>query len=220
MATTSGSRGKKGDASSEVSRKTLRKTTAPMAKRAGGSGEDGKQPAAPGEAGGAPAAEGLAAESTAAAAPAEAAQADAAPQPAESAAVAETAPAPEAAPETPAASITHAAEQAAAPVAPQLQTEYAILLPPTALPVGDPNSPAPPPGKAPPGDSRSFRRFHEGVEEFVLLYRYDSLLITRSGRVGTLGTYKVVEYPHIGAAAHAYAHQCSNLTASGFRDLR
>jgi hypothetical protein len=30
----------------------------------------------------------------------------------------------------------------------------------------------------------------------------------------------MVEYPHIGAAAHAYAKECSDLTSAGYRDLR
>jgi hypothetical protein len=109
-----------------------------------------------------------------------------------------------------------AAPQASLPAA---ESEFAELLPPDAVRVRDPDSPAPPPGKAPPGDSRSLRRHHEGAEEFVLIYRHESYLITRAGKVGTQGTWTMVEYPHIGAAAHAYAQECSKLTGAGYRDL-
>ena len=112
------------------------------------------------------------------------------------------------------------AEQPSAPAPMVPASEFAELLPPQLVGQSDPQSPAPPPGKAPPGDSRSFRRIHDGVEEFVLIYRYESFLITRAGHVGMEGTWKVVEYPHIGSAAHAYAQQCSELTGAGYRDLR
>lgn len=119
---------------------------------------------------------------------------------------------------TPASTAT-VTEQEAEPSGPQ-ESEYAVLLAPTDIGDWDPERPAPPPGKAPPGDSRSFRRVREGTEEFVLIYRYGSNLMTRAGRVGTQGMWTVVEYPHIGAAAHAYAQECSNLVAAGYRDLR
>lgn len=98
--------------------------------------------------------------------------------------------------------------------------EFAELLPPRFIQKWDPNTPAPPPAKAPPGDSRSFRRRGESGEEFVLIYRAQTFLIRRAGRVGVLGTWTITDYPHVGAAAHAYAQQCSELTAAGFRDLR
>ncbi len=79
-----------------------------------------------------------------------------------------------------------------------------------------PESPASPPGIAPPGDSRSLRRGND----FVLIYRDASYLITRAGTVGTEGRWEVVEYPSQGAAAHAYAMKCSELSGEGFRDLR
>lgn len=115
-----------------------------------------------------------------------------------------------------------AAALEAAPAEP-VRTEqpvYATLLPPHAIGTWPPDSPAPPPGRVPSGDSRSLRRFHQGVQEFVLIYRYDSFLIKRAGIVGQQGTWTVVEYPHIGAAAHAYAQECSTLTGAGYYDLR
>ena len=93
-------------------------------------------------------------------------------------------------------------------------------MPPDAVAGLDPEAAAPPPGKAPPGDSRSFRRTRDGVEEFVLIYRLDSFLITRAGKVGKQGTWTVVEYPSIGSAANAYAHKGSEFTSAGYRDLR
>jgi len=98
--------------------------------------------------------------------------------------------------------------------------EFAELIPPRFIQNWDPNTPAPAPAKAPPGDSRSFRRRQDGVEEFVLIYRAQTFLVRRTGRVGVLGTWTMTEYPHVGAAAHAYAQQCSELSAAGFRDLR
>lgn len=83
-----------------------------------------------------------------------------------------------------------------------------------------PASPAPAPGIAPAGDARSLRRQRDGVEEFCLIYRRDSFLIRRQGKVGTAGQWSVTEYPSIGAAAHAYAQECSELTGEGFADLR
>jgi hypothetical protein len=95
------------------------------------------------------------------------------------------------------------------------------LLPPSALPTGDnPNASADPPGLAPPGDSRSLRRHTDGGEEFVFIYRSQAFLIQRAGKVGTTGQWSCVEYPHIGAASHAYAQECSRLTDEGYRDLR
>ncbi len=100
------------------------------------------------------------------------------------------------------------------------ENEFAVCPPPSAIGNWDPNASAPPPGKAHPGDARSFRRKGSGGEEFVLIYRNESFLIVRAGQVGTLGTWTVIEYPHIGSAAHAYAQKCSEFTDAGFRDLR
>jgi len=46
---------------------------------------------------------------------------------------------------------------------------------PRDIPSGEPNDPAPPPGRVPPGDSRSLRR----DEEFALIYRVGTYVITR-----------------------------------------
>ena len=95
------------------------------------------------------------------------------------------------------------------------------LLPPDANDRSvSPQSPAPAPGVAPAGDARSLRRHRDGVEEFCLIYRRDSFLIRRQGKVGTAGQWTVTEYPSIGSAAHAYAQECSELTGDGFADLR
>ena len=118
------------------------------------------------------------------------------------------------------------AEKAAAATAPggeqagAAEPEVEVLLPPHRIENGDPDALAPPPGKAPAGDSRSFRRYRDGVAEFVLIYRNSSFLISRAGQVGRQGTWTIVEYPTIGTAAHAYAQECSKLTAEGYRDLR
>ena len=103
---------------------------------------------------------------------------------------------------------------------PDPAAEFEALLRPTDIQRWDPGTPAAPPAKAPPGDSRSFRRRGENGEEFVLIYRSGSFLIRRAGRVGVMGTWTVTEYPNIGSAAHAYAQQCSDLVHTGFRDLR
>lgn len=98
--------------------------------------------------------------------------------------------------------------------------EFVELWPPRFIQNWDPEAKAPPPAKAPPGDSRSFRREHEGAEEFALVYRVKSFIVVRRGRVGLMGTWTVTEYPHLGSAAHAYAQISSDLTGEGFRDLR
>lgn len=64
------------------------------------------------------------------------------------------------------------------------------------------------------------RRWNDGQQEFVLIYRDDVFLITRTGVVGKEGAWTSVEYPSIGSAANAYAHKCSELTGKGFLDLR
>ncbi len=84
----------------------------------------------------------------------------------------------------------------------------------------DADATAKPPGRAPAGDARSFRRHTDAGEEFALVYRSGSYLITRRGIVGREGAWTCTEYPHQGAASHAYAHRCSELTGEGFRDLR
>ena len=116
----------------------------------------------------------------------------------------------------------HATEAVAAPTepGPEKQPVYERLLAPKDIHPGDPDANAPPPGRAPRGDSRSFRRLSDETEEFCLIYRSNSFLVTRRGPVGKQGTWDIVEYPSIGAAAHAYALKCSELSGEGFRDLR
>jgi len=111
------------------------------------------------------------------------------------------------------------APEAPAP-APSSAPATVQLLAPRLIPDDPPDTPAPPPGRAPRGDSRSFRRQGPDGEEFCLIYRYDTHLITRRGTVGVLGTYTVTQYPSHGGAAHAYAHACSDLQQEGFRDFR
>lgn len=141
-------------------------------------------------------------------------------------AAAKAEPTPSAAPPAEAAEQASGNADAPAPAgfdeAPELDADavFAELLPPEAIGTWDPDAEAPPPGKAPPGDSRSFRRSGADGDEFVLIYRSDSYLITRRGPVGRMGTWTVTEYPFVGSAAHAYAQECSDLTGAGFRDLR
>lgn len=87
---------------------------------------------------------------------------------------------------------------------------------PRDIPSGNPEDPAAPPGRVPPGDSRSLRR----GGEFALVYRAGTFVITRSGTVGTRGQWRVVEYPTSAAASHAYAKECSRFVADGFSDYR
>lgn len=99
-------------------------------------------------------------------------------------------------------------------------SEPIIVLPlmptPDAIPIGHPDDPWPPPGQVPPGDSRSLRR----GEEFALVYREGAAIVTRFGVVGRRGQWRVVEYPNIGAASHAYAKECSRWASDGFVDYR
>lgn len=87
---------------------------------------------------------------------------------------------------------------------------------PRDIPSGDPEDPAPPPGRVPPGDSRSFRR----AGEFALIYRVGTSIITRTGRVGTRGQWRVVEYPTSATASSSYAKECSRFVSEGFSDYR
>jgi len=84
----------------------------------------------------------------------------------------------------------------------------------------DANADAPPPGRAPRGDSRSFRRLGESGPEFCLIYRFENWMVERRGPVGKEGTWTFTEYPTISNAAHAYAQRSSELGAEGFRDFR
>lgn len=241
-----GSSGEQERGAPRVSRKVIGKGSAPYERKTGAEGGEEKKPGSDGEQ---TAAEGGAVESKLAAdtATSETAADPGKSEPSRASARkdaasrrearatdrAEPAPAVEPAPaEEPAAAATEAqatatgaaeaAPAAPAPTVPQAEPEdeFEALLKPKNIQPGDPDAPAPPPRKAPPGDSRSFRRYQDGVEEFVLIYRSGSFLIRRAGRVGVMGTWTITEYPHIGAAAHAYAQQCSDLVHAGFRDLR
>jgi hypothetical protein len=87
---------------------------------------------------------------------------------------------------------------------------------PREIPAGEPNDPAPAPGTVPPGDSRSLRRGNE----FALVYRVQTFVISRFGVIGTRGQWRVVEYPTSGAAGNAYAREASRFVSEGFSDYR
>jgi hypothetical protein len=87
---------------------------------------------------------------------------------------------------------------------------------PREIPDGHPDDPAPAPGVVPRGDSRSLRR----ASDFALIYRVATFVISRFGRVGTRGQWRVVEYPTSASASHAYAKECSRFVSEGFSDYR
>ncbi len=87
---------------------------------------------------------------------------------------------------------------------------------PKDIPAGDPDDPAPAPGLTPPGDSRSFRRGNQ----FALVYRVGTCVISRTGVVGRRGQWRVVEYPTSASASSSYAHECSRFVSEGFSDYR
>jgi predicted DNA-binding WGR domain protein len=90
---------------------------------------------------------------------------------------------------------------------------------PRELPAGNPDDPAAPPGYVPRGDSRSMRRRTDHYE-FALIYRIQTYVISRFGKVGTRGQWRVVEYPTSASASHAYAKECSRFVSEGFSDYR
>jgi hypothetical protein len=90
---------------------------------------------------------------------------------------------------------------------------------PRDIPGGSPDDPAPAPGRVPPGDSRSLRRSGER-QEFALIYRIATYVISRTGILGTRGQWRVVEYPTSAAASHSYAKECSRFVSEGFSDYR
>jgi hypothetical protein len=90
---------------------------------------------------------------------------------------------------------------------------------PREIPGGSPDDPASPPGRVPPGDSRSMRR-RTNHYEFALIYRVQTYVISRFGVVGTRGQWRVVEYPTSASASHAYAKECSRFVSEGFSDYR
>jgi hypothetical protein len=87
---------------------------------------------------------------------------------------------------------------------------------PKGIPGGNPTDAALPPGRVPPGDSRSLRR----AGEFALVYRIQTAVISRVGAIGTRGIWRVVDYPTSGAAGNAYAKECSRFVTDGFSDYR
>lgn len=87
---------------------------------------------------------------------------------------------------------------------------------PKDIPSGNPTDAAPPPGRVPPGDSRSLRR----ANEFALVYRVGTCVITRTGTIGTRGQWRVVEYPTSSSAGNSYAKECSRFVSEGFSDYR
>ncbi|HUJ60900.1 MAG TPA: hypothetical protein VLX92_20495 [Kofleriaceae bacterium] len=87
---------------------------------------------------------------------------------------------------------------------------------PREVPGGNPEDPAPAPGRVPPGDSRSLRC----GKDFALIYRIGTYVISRFGAVGTRGQWRVVEYPTSASASHAYAKECSRFVSEGFSDYR
>jgi hypothetical protein len=84
------------------------------------------------------------------------------------------------------------------------------------IPSGMPTDPALPPGLVPPGDSRSLRKGNE----FALVYRRATFVISRFGTIGQRGQWRVVEYPTSASASHSYAKECSRFVAEGFSDYR
>lgn len=80
---------------------------------------------------------------------------------------------------------------------------------------GEPTATEPPPGRAPAGDARSLR----SPDQFALIYRHGASVISRRGKVGERGAWRVIDYPAPTAAAHAYALECSRLIEQGFRDV-
>jgi len=87
---------------------------------------------------------------------------------------------------------------------------------PKDVPAGNPEDPAPAPGYVPPGDSRSLRRGNE----FALVYRVGTCVISRTGLLGTRGQWRVVEYPTSASAGSSYAKECSRFVSEGFSDYR
>jgi hypothetical protein len=90
---------------------------------------------------------------------------------------------------------------------------------PREIPDGHPDDPASPPGLVPRGDSRSLRKRIDR-QEFALVYRIQTYVISRVGVVGTRGQWRVVEYPTPSMASHAYAKECSRFVTEGFSDYR
>lgn len=103
------------------------------------------------------------------------------------------------------------------PQMPGAKTDAPTEMPgPKAIPEGNPTDAAPPPGAVPRGDSRSLRK----GDEFALVYRRGTAVISRFGTVGQRGQWRVVEYPTSSSASNAYAKECSRFVGDGFSDYR
>lgn len=87
---------------------------------------------------------------------------------------------------------------------------------PRDLPGGNVTDAALPPGRVPAGDSRSLRKDNE----FALIYRIGTAVITRFGIVGQRGQWRVVEYPTPASASNSYAKEVSRFVGEGFVDYR
>jgi hypothetical protein len=105
----------------------------------------------------------------------------------------------------------------APPAMPGASVESPTNMPgPKGVPSGNPTDAAPPPGTVPPGDSRSLRK----GDEFALVYRQGTAVISRFGTMGQRGQWRVVEYPTSSSASNAYAKECSRFVGDGFSDYR
>jgi predicted DNA-binding WGR domain protein len=87
---------------------------------------------------------------------------------------------------------------------------------PRDVPGGNVTDAAAPPGLVPPGDSRSLRKGNE----FALIYRQGTAVITRFGTIGQRGQWRVVEYPTPASASNSYAKEVSRYVGDGFTDYR
>ena len=108
------------------------------------------------------------------------------------------------------------AAPAQAPVAAGAVESPTHMPQPRDVPGGNPDDAAPPPGHVPPGDSRSLRN----GDQFALVYRLGTFVISRFGTVGKRGQWRVVEYPTSSSASHSYAKECSRFVSEGFSDYR
>ncbi|HVV85477.1 MAG TPA: hypothetical protein VHE35_20600 [Kofleriaceae bacterium] len=89
-----------------------------------------------------------------------------------------------------------------------------------ALPTGDPDAPAPPPGPATEADTRSLRGSdQEGAATFAVVYRRGTVVVTGRGRVGCRGCWHAISYPSASSAGNAYARISSGLLAEGYTDV-
>lgn len=87
---------------------------------------------------------------------------------------------------------------------------------PRDIPGGNVTDAALPPGRVPSGDSRSLRKGNE----FALIYRIGTAVITRWGTLGQRGQWRVVEYPTPASASSSFAKEVSRYVGDGFVDYR